>query len=87
MGVNVWGLWNSTSRSGIFSLFAGLLVLGLVTMARFGRVYGYFPDPEGIQVETDRMSPADGLLVMGWFRMGYLGRKGASDPGAIRPAC
>ena len=39
MGVNVWGLWNSTSRSGIFSLFAGLLVLGLVTVARFGRAY------------------------------------------------
>ena len=26
-------------------------------------------------------------LAMGRSRMGYLGRKGASDPGTIRPAC
>ena len=39
MGINVWGLWNSTSRSGILSLFVGLFVLGLVTAVRYGRAY------------------------------------------------
>lgn len=39
MAVNTWGLWNSTSRSGILSLFVGLVVLGLVVLAHFGRDY------------------------------------------------
>ncbi|NLL36341.1 MAG: O-antigen ligase family protein [Fretibacterium sp.] len=39
MVVNTWGLWNSTSRSGIFSLFAGLFVLGVIVLVRFGREY------------------------------------------------
>ena len=39
MTVNVWGLWNSTSRSGIFSLLVGLFVLGFVTVMHFGRIY------------------------------------------------
>lgn len=39
MAVNIWGLWNSTSRSGILSLFAGLFVLGLVVLVHFGRDY------------------------------------------------
>ena len=37
MLVNTWGLWNSTSRSGILSLFAGLFVLGLITIMRYGK--------------------------------------------------
>lgn len=37
MLVNTWGLWNSTSRSGILSLFAGLFVLGLITIIRYGK--------------------------------------------------
>ena len=39
MAVNIWGLWNSTSRSGILSLFVGLAVLGLVVVVHFGRDY------------------------------------------------
>ena len=39
MAVNIWGLWNSTSRSGILSLFVGLAVLGLVVLVHFGRDY------------------------------------------------
>ena len=39
MAVNIWGLWNSTSRSGILSLFVGLSVLGLVVLVHFGRDY------------------------------------------------
>ena len=39
MAVNIWGLWNSTSRSGILSLFVGLVVLGLVVLVHFGRDY------------------------------------------------
>lgn len=39
MAVNIWGLWNSTSRSGILSLFVGLFVLGLVVLVHFGRDY------------------------------------------------
>ncbi len=39
MGVNIWGLWNSTSRSAILSLFVGLLVLGVAATVRFGRIY------------------------------------------------
>ena len=39
MVVNTWGLWNSTSRSGILSLFVGLVVLGLVVLVHFGRDY------------------------------------------------
>ena len=39
MAVNVWGLWNSTSRSGILSLFVGLFVLGFVVLVHFGRAY------------------------------------------------
>ena len=38
MGINTWGLWTSTSRSGIFALFVGLFVLG-VTLLRFGRAF------------------------------------------------
>ena len=37
MLVNTWGLWNSTSRSGILSLFVGLFVLGLITIMRYGK--------------------------------------------------
>ncbi|WP_299302055.1 O-antigen ligase family protein [uncultured Fretibacterium sp.] len=39
MAVNIWGLWNSTSRSGILSLLVGLSVLGLVVLVHFGRDY------------------------------------------------
>ena len=39
MGVNIWGLWNSTSRSAILSLFVGLFVLGALLAVRFGRAY------------------------------------------------
>ena len=39
MAANIWGLWNSTSRSGILSLFVGLVVLGLVVLVHFGRDY------------------------------------------------
>ena len=39
MAVNIWGLWNSPSRSGILSLFVGLAVLGLVVVVHFGRDY------------------------------------------------
>ncbi len=39
MAVNSWGLWNSTSRSALLSLFAGLFVLALVTAMRYGRAY------------------------------------------------
>ena len=37
MLVNTWGLWNSTSRSGILSLFVGLFVLGFITIMRYGK--------------------------------------------------
>ena len=39
MGVNAWGLWNSTSRSGILSLFVGIFALGFVAAVCFGRDY------------------------------------------------
>ncbi len=40
MGVNIWGLWNSTSRSAILSLLVALVVLSFVTLRQFGRDYG-----------------------------------------------
>jgi O-antigen ligase len=39
MGINLWGLWNSTSRSAIFSLAVALVVLAFVTLRQFGRDY------------------------------------------------
>jgi O-antigen ligase len=39
MGINLWGLWNSTSRSAIFSLVVALVVLAFVTLRQFGRDY------------------------------------------------
>lgn len=39
MAVNTWGLFNSTSRSAIFSLFVGLTVLAFITIRQFGREY------------------------------------------------
>ena len=36
MAVNVWGLWNSTSRSAILSLGVALVVLAFVTLRQFG---------------------------------------------------
>ncbi|MCR4819469.1 MAG: O-antigen ligase family protein [Fretibacterium sp.] len=39
MTVNSWGLWNSTSRSALLSLFTGLFVLAVVTAMRYGRAY------------------------------------------------
>ncbi len=39
MAVNMWGLWNSTSRSAIFSLAVGLAVLGFIVLFRFGKEF------------------------------------------------
>ena len=36
MAVNIWGLWNSTSRSAILSLFVALVVLAFITLRQFG---------------------------------------------------
>ncbi|MDR1979447.1 MAG: O-antigen ligase family protein, partial [Synergistaceae bacterium] len=39
MGVNFWGLWNSTSRSAMLSLLVALTVLAFITLRQFGREY------------------------------------------------
>lgn len=39
MAINIWGLWNSTSRSAILSLGVGLVVLVFITLSQFGRDY------------------------------------------------
>lgn len=36
MGINIWGLWNSTSRSAILSLGVALVVLAFVILRQFG---------------------------------------------------
>ncbi len=36
MGINIWGLWNSTSRSAILSLGVALVVLVFITLRQFG---------------------------------------------------
>jgi hypothetical protein len=36
MGVNIWGLWNSTSRSAILSLAVALVVLVFIILRQFG---------------------------------------------------
>ncbi|MDR1874183.1 MAG: O-antigen ligase family protein [Synergistaceae bacterium] len=36
MGINIWGLWNSTSRSAIFSLAGALVVLIFIILRQFG---------------------------------------------------
>lgn len=32
LAVNAWGLWNSTTRGGIFSLLTGTIILGLIVL-------------------------------------------------------
>jgi O-antigen ligase len=39
LGVNIWGLWTSTSRSAILSLAAALVVLSFVILRQFGHEY------------------------------------------------
>ncbi|MDR2528271.1 MAG: O-antigen ligase family protein [Synergistaceae bacterium] len=39
MGVNMWGLWQSTSRSAFLSLIAALAVIYLVVVCQFGLDY------------------------------------------------
>ncbi|GHS94742.1 O-antigen polymerase [Synergistales bacterium] len=39
MGINLWGLWNSTSRSAMLSLALSLMVLGFITLRQFGKEY------------------------------------------------
>ncbi|MDR3264502.1 MAG: O-antigen ligase family protein, partial [Synergistaceae bacterium] len=36
MGINIWGLWNSTSRSAILSLAVALVVLIFIILRQFG---------------------------------------------------
>ena len=40
MMVNIWGLWNSTSRSAILSLAFSLGILAFITLRQFGLEYG-----------------------------------------------
>ena len=39
MGINTWGLWNSTSRSATISLGVALVVLAFITLRQFGSEY------------------------------------------------
>ncbi|MDR1376865.1 MAG: O-antigen ligase family protein, partial [Synergistaceae bacterium] len=39
MGINIWGLWNSTSRSAMFSLAVALMVLSFIILRQFGHEY------------------------------------------------
>ena len=39
MGINVWGLLNSTSRSALYSLVVALVLMILITLLQFGKDY------------------------------------------------
>jgi O-antigen ligase len=39
MGINFWGLWNSTSRSALLSLAVAFVVLASIILRQFGRDY------------------------------------------------